>query len=119
MGNTTHDDITRFSEVIPDPETGHAWLLRANHARGDMEYECVRCGRVEELVSIEDWRRCRVPWIIINHRAAWVTVKDSCPKAGAPMPALDLEKGPLVAVYGANERCRLLHQRREEDLPGE
>jgi hypothetical protein len=102
-------DLIRFSQVIPDPDTGHAWVLRANRATADMEFECVRCGRIERLVTIEQWNvavRHNYAYVIINHKAAWKTVVDACPKAGAPIPKLHLERGPLVAAHGAHETDR-------------
>jgi len=102
-------DLIRFSQVIPDPDAGHAWVLRANRATTDMEFECVLCGRVERLVTIEQWNVAvshNYAHVIINHKAAWKTVFDACPKAGAPIPKLDLESGPLVAAQGAHETDR-------------
>ena len=99
-------DLIRFSQVIPDPDTGHAWVLRANRATADMEFECVRCGRIERLVTIEQWNvalRHNCAYVIIHHKAAWKTAIGACPKAGTPIPKLHLERGPLVSAQGAHE----------------
>ena len=50
MGKSTA--IVRFADVIVSRDTQHAWVLRSNLDTLNMECECLRCGRVETLVSM-------------------------------------------------------------------
>ena len=74
--------ITRFADVIVEPKTQHAWVLRANFSNGEMECECLRCGRIETMTSIERWNGANkggAGSMVIKHAAAWNTITEKCP----------------------------------------
>ena len=93
--------IVRFADVIVDRATQHAWVLRSNLTTLNMECECLRCGRVETLVTIESWNegnKAGGGWMIIQHAAAWNTVTEKCPCPDAPVSIEGLVQGPVIAV---------------------
>ena len=98
--------IVRFADIIVDPKTGHAWVLRSNLATLDVECECLRCGRVETVTSIDSWNKARkagAGWVVINHRAAWKTVHEACPCPDAAVSSDGLARGPMIAVHPIDE----------------
>jgi hypothetical protein len=104
MGEST--DVVRFADVIVDPKTDHAWVLRSNLITMDMECECLRCGRIETVTSIDSWNKgvkAGAGWVIMNHRAAWKTVTEKCPCRGVPVSSEGLSRGPMIAVAPLEE----------------
>jgi hypothetical protein len=104
MGESTA--IVRFADVIVDPATQHAWVLRSNLTTLDMECECLRCGRIETLTTIDSWNKgvkAGVGWAIVHHRAAWKTVTEECQRPDAPVVTEGLVRGPVIAVHPLEE----------------
>jgi hypothetical protein len=95
--------IVRFADVIVDRATQHAWVLRSNLETLNMECECLRCGRVETLVTIDSWNKANKAgggWVIIQHRAPWNgVVTERCPRPDAPVSTGGLARGPVIAVH--------------------
>ena len=100
MGESTA--IVRFADVIVNRDTQHAWVLRSNLETLNMECECLRCGRIETVVSIDSWNKANKAgggWIVIQHGAAWNTVTEKCPNPDARVSTEGLVQGPVIAVH--------------------
>ena len=96
--------ITRFADVIVEPKTQHAWVLRANHSNGDMECECLRCGRVETLTSIDSWNKAQQGRRRLGGYQPQGRLEDRCREVhDNSMPVSrqtgGLQRGPMIAVH--------------------